>query len=304
MKMEIRKVTIAGAGVLGSQISWQVAFHGFEVSVYDAFEEGIEGGKEFHKKFAELFKQRGVSQEKIDSTLSLLTYTTNLKEAVKDADLVSESIPEVFEIKKAFYSKLSEYSPEKTIFTTNSSTMLPSMFAEETKRPEKFLAMHFANPVWDANIAEIMVHPKTDEKYFQIVLGFAKSIGMVPIPIYKEQPGYVLNSLLVPLLKAARTLLFKGISDPYSIDRTWMISTGAKIGPFGIIDMVGMDTVYNIALRNAKINNDEESLKMAEYCKKNYIDKGKKGVKTGEGFYKYPNPAYKDPNFLSNKTLD
>ena len=99
---------------------------------------------------------------------------------------------------------------------------------------------------------------------------------MVPIPIYKEQSGYVLNSLLVPLLKAARTLLFRGISDPYSIDRTWMISTGAKIGPFGIIDMVGMDTVYNIALRNAKLNNDEESLRMAEYCKKNFIDKGKR----------------------------
>ncbi len=108
--------------------------------------------------------------------------------------------------------------------------MIPSMFEEESGRPEKFLALHFANPVWKANIAEVMIHKNTDEKYFKIVLDFAKNIGMVHIPIYKEQPGYVLNSLLVPLIKAARTLLFKGISDPESIDRTWMISTGAKIG--------------------------------------------------------------------------
>ncbi|BBE31018.1 3-hydroxybutyryl-CoA dehydrogenase [Tepiditoga spiralis] len=299
--MEINNVMVAGAGVLGAQIAWQVAFNGFNVVVYDAFEKGLEGGKEFHKKFAKLFEEKkGATKEQIDSTLSRLSYTTNLEEAVKNADLVSESIPEVSEIKKTFYSNLSKVAPEKTIFTTNSSTMLPSMFANETKRPEKFLALHFANPVWDANIGEVMMHDKTDKKYFDIVLNFAKDIGMIPIPIYKEQPGYVLNSLLVPLLKAARTLIFKGISDPQSVDKTWMISTGAKIGPFGIIDMVGMDTVYNIALRNGTIGNDTESLKMAEYCKKNYIDKGKKGIKTGEGFYKYPNPAYQDPNFLIN----
>ncbi|GAB6189002.1 3-hydroxyacyl-CoA dehydrogenase [Marinitoga arctica] len=298
--MEIKNVMIAGAGVLGSQVAWQVAFNGFNVIVYDAFEKGIEAGKEFHKQFAKLFEEKkGATKEEIEDTFSRLNYTTNLKEAVENADLVSESIPEVEEIKKNFYTELSKYAPEKTIFTTNSSTMLPSMFAEYTGRPEKFLALHFANPVWDANIGEVMMHDKTDKQYFDIVLKFASDIGMIPIPIYKEQPGYVLNSLLVPLLKAARTLLFRGISDPYSIDKTWMISTGAKIGPFGIIDMVGMDTVYNIALRNGKLNNDEESLKMAEYCKKNYIDKGKKGIKTGEGFYKYPNPAYQDPEFLS-----
>jgi 3-hydroxybutyryl-CoA dehydrogenase len=298
--MEIKNVTVAGAGVLGSQISWQVAFNGFKVIVYDAFEKGIGICKDFHKNYAVLFENSmGINKEKIEQTFSNISYTSNLKEAIENADILSESIPEIIDIKKKFYSDLSKFAPEKTIFTTNSSTMIPSMFAAETGRPEKFLALHFANPVWKANIAEVMVHEKTDKKYFDIVLNFAKNIGMIPIPIYKEQHGYVLNSLLVPLLKAARTLLYRGVSDPESIDKTWMISTGAKIGPFGIIDMVGMDTVYNIALMNAKINNDEESLKMAEYCKKNYIDKGKKGIKTGEGFYKYPNPAYQRPDFLS-----
>ena len=298
--MEIKNVTIAGAGVLGSQIAWQTAFHGFNVTVYDVFENGLEGGKDFHKKFAEIFmSQRGASQKEIDATFSRLSYTTNLEEAVKDADLISESVPENLEIKKSFYKDLSKHAPKKTIFTSNSSTMLPSMFAKETGRPEKFLALHFANPVWDANIAEVMMHDGTNHKYFKIVLEFAKNIGMVPIPIHKEQPGYVLNSLLVPLLTMSQHLHFTGVSDFESIDKTWMISTGAKYGPFGIIDMIGLQTVYNIALMNGEKTNNKEMIDRANKIKSEFIDKGKLGVATGEGFYKYPKPKYQNSDFLS-----
>ena len=298
--MKIINVTIAGAGVLGSQIAWQSAFHGFNVVVYDVFDKGLEASKEFHKKFADLFKAtRGASQEEIDATIARLSYTSNLAEAVKDADLISESVPEKLEIKKSFYKDLAKFAPEKTIFTSNSSTMLPSMYAEETGRPEKFLALHFANPVWDANVGEVMMHSGTDKQYFDIVLKFAKDIGMVPIPIHKEQSGYVLNSLLVPLLSAGQSLFFGGVSDFESIDKTWMISTGAKVGPFGIIDMIGMQTVYNIALMNGTKTNNQAMINRANRIKEEWIDKGKTGIASGEGFYKYPNPSYQDPDFLS-----
>ena len=297
--MEIKNVTIIGAGVLGSQIAWQTAFSGFNVTVYDAFEEGLETSKGFHKKFAEIFiNQRGASQDKIDKTISRLTYTNDLAEAVKDADIISESIPENIDVKKTFYKKLAKLAPQKTIFTSNSSTLLPSMFAKETGRPEKFLALHFANPVWDANVGEVMMHNGTNPKYFDIVLDFAKNIGMVPIPIHKEQSGYVLNSLLVPLLSAAQNLFFNGVSDFESIDKTWMISTGAKVGPFGIIDMIGMNTVYNIALMNGTKNNDEKMIERANKIKNEWIDKGKLGIASGEGFYTYPNPKYQESDFL------
>ncbi len=297
--MEIKNVTIIGAGVLGSQIAWQTAFSGFNVTVYDAFEEGLETSKGFHKKFAEIFiNQRGASQDKIDKTISRLTYTNDLAEAVIDADIISESIPENIDVKKTFYKKLAKLAPQKTIFTSNSSTLLPSMFAKETGRPEKFLALHFANPVWDANVGEVMMHNGTNPKYFDIVLDFAKNIGMVPIPIHKEQPGYVLNSLLVPLLSAGQNLFFNGVSDFESIDKTWMISTGAKIGPFGIIDMIGMNTVYNIALMNGTKNNDEKMIDRANKIKNEWIDKGKLGIASGEGFYTYPNPKYQESDFL------
>jgi len=297
--MKIKNVTIAGGGTLGSQIAWQTAFHGFNVTIYDAFDKGIEGSKSFHKNFAELFlKTRGATQTEIDETFGRLSYTTDLKEAVKDADLISESIPENPQIKKEFYSKLAKVAPEKTIFTTNSSTTLPSEYAKETGRPSKFLALHFANGIWDANVGEVMGNPDTDPVIFDLVVEFARDIGMVPIPIHKEQNGYVLNSMLVPLLSAAANLLVNGISDVESIDKTWMIMTGSKMGPFGTMDIVGMQTAYNIDILWGEKLGDQSMLDRAAYIKKNYIDKGNMGTSTGEGFYKYPNPTYQNDDFL------
>lgn len=297
--MIIKNVTIAGGGTLGSQIAWQTAYNGFNVTVYDAFEKGLEKSKEFHKQFADLFLEfRGASQKEINETFARLSYSTNLQEAVKDADLISESVPENVKIKKEFYEALAKVAPEKTIFTTNSSTTLPSEYAKETDRPEKFLALHFANGIWDANVGEVMGHPDTDPKVFDRVVEFAKEIGMVPIPIHKEQNGYVLNSLLVPLLSAATNLMINGVSDFESIDKTWMISSGAKIGPFGIMDTVGMQTIYNIDMLWGEKLGDQSMLDRAAFIKKEYIEKGKMGISSGEGFYTYPNPSFEDEHFL------
>ena len=297
--MEIQNVTIAGAGTLGSQIAWQTAFNGFSVTVFDAFEKGLETAKAYHQQYAELFlKSRGASQDEIDQTMVRLSYTTDLAKAVKNADIVSESIPENIVIKQSFYQELGKFAPEKTIFTTNSSTIIPSEIVIAVDRPEKFLALHFANEIWDANLAEVMGHPGTDAVIFDQVVEFARSIGMVPVPIYKEHHGYVLNSLLIPLLTAAGTLYIKGVSDFESIDKTWMISTGSKMGPFGIMDMIGMQTIYDIEMLLGEKFKDKAMLARAEFFKSNYIDKGKLGVKSGEGFYTYPKPAYRNPGFL------
>jgi len=297
--MKISNVTIAGAGTLGSQIAWQTAFNGFNVTVFDAFEKSLEASKRYHQQYAELFlKSRGASQDEIDQTMARLRYTTDLAEAVKDADIVSESIPENLEIKQSFYQDLDKVAPEKTIFTTNSSTIIPSEIVSAVDRPEKFLALHFANGIWDANIAEVMGHAGTDAAVFDQVVEFARAIGMVPVPIHKEHNGYVLNSLLVPLLSAAGTLYTKGVADVESIDKTWMISTASKMGPFGIMDIIGMQTIYDIEILLGKKFNDQAMLARAEFFKSNFIDKGKLGVKSGEGFYQYPNPAYSDPTFL------
>lgn len=203
-----------------------------------------------------------------------------------------------FMVVSRVYTELGKVAPEKTIFATNSSTLLPSQFAGATGRPKKFLALHFANEIWKNNTAEIMKHPGTDNEVFEEVIELAKAIGMVPLPLQKEQPGYILNSLLVPLLDAAQMLLLKGVADTETIDKTWMVATGAPLGPFAILDVVGINTAYNISLAKAKATGDPEVEKLANLLKTEYIDKGKIGREAGEGFYKYPNPNFAKTDFL------
>ncbi len=295
----MKKLTVLGAGVLGTQIAWQAAFHGIEVTVYDIDANALKKAQKKHSELAGYFRDaRGASEEDARRALSGLLYKNDLAEAVRDADITSESVPEVPEIKKGFYRELASVAPEKTIFTTNSSTLLPSMFADETGRPGKFLAMHFANPVWEANIAEIMGHPGTDPEVFDRVVAFSKAMGMVPVPLRKEQPGYVINTLLAPFLVAASNLYFNGVADYKTIDKVWMISTGARSGPFGIMDLVGMQTMYHVMLLRAKQSGHPDDRKRAEAFKTRFIDKGKTGMGSGEGFYKYPHPEYQVPGFL------
>lgn len=297
--MNFKNITVAGSGVLGSQIAFQAAFKGFQVSVYDINDEAIEKAKDRISKLKPRYqKDLGASEEYVNSAYDLISFYSDLAQAVENADLVIEAVPEVVGIKTDFYKQLGQVAPEKTIFATNSSTLLPSQFAESTGRPEKFLALHFANEIWRNNTAEIMKHPGTDMEVFDQVVEFAKALGMVALPLHKEQPGYILNSLLVPFLEAAQMLLVKEVADVETIDKTWMVATGAPLGPFAILDVVGVTTAYNITSAKAQASGNENFKKLAELLKTEYIDKGKLGRETGEGFYKYPNPSFMRPDFL------
>ncbi|WP_075979979.1 3-hydroxyacyl-CoA dehydrogenase [Bacillus massilinigeriensis] len=298
--MDFKNITVAGSGVLGSQIAFQCAFKGFDVTVYDINDEALDLAKERIEKLKPRYQaDLGATEEEVHSAYHRLSFNSVLSEAVAKADLVIESIPEVVNIKTEFYQRLSKVAPEKTVFATNSSTLLPSQFAEATGRPEKFIALHFANEIWKNNTAEVMKHPGTDMKVFDDLIEFAKAIGMVALPLHKEQPGYILNSLLVPFLEAGQMLLLNEVADPETIDKTWMIATGSPKGPFAILDIVGITTAYNIA--NAKGEAGYEVFqRLAHLLKSEYIDKGKLGIATGEGFYTYPNPSYLDPEFLKN----
>ena len=299
--MNYKNITVAGSGVLGSQIAYQTAFKGFNVTVYDINDEAIERSKERIGKLKKNYQNDlKATQEEVDAAFNRMSFNTDLARAVAEADLVIEAIPEVVEIKTNFYNELGKVAPEKTIFATNSSTLLPSQFAEATGRPEKFLALHFANTIWINNTAEVMKHPGTDMKVFDDVIEFAKAIGMVALPLHKEQPGYILNSLLVPLLEAAELLLVKEVADVQTVDKTWMIATGAPLGPFAILDVVGINTAHNIVQAKAAATGNKDYAKLADLLKNEYIDKGKLGKASGEGFYSYPNPAFLKPGFLES----
>ncbi|PZU48997.1 MAG: 3-hydroxyacyl-CoA dehydrogenase [Sphingomonas sp.] len=280
----IRNVTVLGTGVLGSQIAFQTAYSGFNVTAYDIGEAALAQARGRFGALVETYSREveGAATGKAADAVSRILLTSDLAAAVVDADLVIEAVPEVPAIKQRTYQKLASLAPAKTIFATNSSTLLPSDLKAFTGRPDRFLALHFANNIWKFNTAEVMGTDETAAAVFDAVVAFAAAIGMVPIPMHREKAGYVLNSLLVPFLNAAAGLAAGGYAEPEDIDTVWRIATGAPMGPFQIYDIIGLTTPYNILSQG-----DESARALAVWLKENYIDKGKLGIASGEGFYHY-----------------
>lgn len=281
----MQHLTVLGTGVLGSQIIFQSAYMGKDVVAYDINDEILAKLPERWEYLKDAYRRdlADATDEKLDAAVARIRATADLADAMKDADIVIEAVPERLDIKQQTWEAVAAVAPAHTIFATNSSTLLPSDIAPFTGRPEKFLALHFANEVWKFNVGEVMGHGGTDPEVFEAVAAFAAEIGMVPVRIHKEQPGYVLNSLLVPFLDAAAQLFVKGIASPEDIDNTWRIATGAPSGPFQIFDVVGMMTPYYL---NAN-SDDPIKREFAEIIKRDYIDKGYLGKGSGRGFYEY-----------------
>ena len=316
-----KKIVVAGGGVLGSQIAYQAAYCGFDVTIWlrsegsigrcqpkldnlkktyiealNLMADPVKGEANWCPGLAEVGKfdldECLKKVENIDVKLEL-----DMAKAVKDADLVIESMAENADDKIKFYTTLAPLLDEKTVVVTNSSTLLPSTFAKYTGRPNKYLSMHFANSIWKNNVAEIMVQDKTDKKYFDMICEFANEIRMLALPVLKEKSGYLLNSMLVPFLLSGLDLYANGISDPESIDLAWTKGTGAPKGPFKIFDTVGLTTALNIVDQYQKVPGLFKpmlSKMMMPYNFKGmkailekYIAEGKLGMSSGEGFYKY-----------------
>lgn len=291
----IEKVLVAGGGVLGSQIALQNAVYGKKTVLYDISEEALIATKQRLNKFVPAYvADTDFTTDKVIAAIDKIEFTTNLVTAIVGVDLIIEAIPENLAIKEAFYTELSAIVADDTIIATNSSTLLPSRLAIFVKDSRRFVALHFANIIWTHNTAEIMGHVGTEHKIIVKLKEYALTIGMIPIPVKKEHAAYVLNSLLMPLLDAAMKLWYDGIAEPATIDKTWMIATGAPNGPFGTLDVVGLRTIYNISVGSQ----DAKKQAIAAKLKQDYIDHNKLGVETGVGFYTYPNPEYQQEDFL------
>jgi 3-hydroxybutyryl-CoA dehydrogenase len=297
----INHVTTLGSGVLGGQIAWHSAFRGKSVVAYDLTEDALSKCRAAHDQYAAIYRADvGATDEAIARTRARLSYTTDLGAALASADLVIESVPEVPEIKASAYRTMAPLLREHTLLATNSSTLLPSDFAAATGRPEQFCALHFANLIWIMNVAEVMAHATTADDTLTQVTEFAIEIGMVPIALRKEQNGYVINTWFVALLNAAQSLVTNGVSTPEDVDRSFLIcNRGCAMGPMAMIDMVGMQTSFNVLMYWGTRNDDQQMLRNAEYIKTRFIDRGEFGLPTGKGYYSYPNPAFQARDFLA-----
>ena len=299
---DIKRVTIAGAGTMGSQIALQCARKKLDVVLFDVSEKSLAMSKHvMHHLWNALAKDKRIEStdtEPLDDILARIKFTTSLEEAAADCDLINESVPEDPVLKGELFAKFHALCPARTIFTTNTSTLLPSMFANATGRPQRLLALHFHKPLTKPAVVDVMAHETTDASLVRVVAEFAESLDQIVIIPLKENSGYVFNHMLGAVLDAAMDLVIDQVSTIEDVDRAWMGIMQMPQGPFAIMDHIGLDTVYKICHFWAEKENNPLRYRRCEFVGK-YCQNGHVGIKTGQGFYKYPQPSFQEANFLS-----
>lgn len=296
---DMKKVLILGAGTMGQQIGFLCAMHGYNVTMYDVSEDILQASVSRMEKLGSSWFVRinRITPEQLTEIMSRITATSDAKAAARDADIISESVPEDPELKGKVFAQFNELCPPRTVFTTNTSLLMPSRFAEATGRPEKFAALHF-HDVRTTNVVDVMPHPGTDPAVTQLIHDFAVSIGQIAIMLHRENNGYVFNAMLSNLFMTALTLVTRDVASVEDVDRSWMGITMMPLGPFGIMDQVGLKTVWTITDYWADKMKDPQSKANANFLKP-YVERGELGAKTKKGFYSYPRPAYSQPGFLT-----
>jgi 3-hydroxybutyryl-CoA dehydrogenase len=298
---EIRRVVVVGAGTMGQQIGFQCAGHGLDVMLYDIAPEALESARQRIESYAAKLVQDGaISAETRDSAQSRISSTTDAAEAAAAADLLVEAVPEDPALKRRVLAQFDALCPAHTIFTTNTSMLLPSQLAKSIKRPERLIALHFHLPVWVSNVADVMPHKGTAPEVSGAVVEFARQIGQIPIALRREHHGYVFNAMYSAMNREAITMAEQGVASIEDIDRAWMGVAKSPTGPFGALDMVGIDTAFKITDYWARKLFFVRQLRRNANFLKAYVDRGELGMKTGKGFYTYPDPAFARPGFVES----
>lgn len=291
---DIKKILIIGSGTLGLRIGLQAAISGFEVCMYDLTTETLDNARSIQRKILNsLAKANTTLATQSEVVLERISFTSDAREAATGADLVSESVTEDIAVKKAVWKQFGKLCPAHSLFTTNTSFLLPSLFAADSGRPDRFCAFHF-HDVFVANVVDIMPHPGTSPWVTDLLFDIGKKLNQTPIKIQKESNGYIFNYMLMHVLTSASTLFASNVGSIQDIDRSWMGNFKMPVGPFGMLDQIGLDTAWHVSM-----NSDTSASRTFADLLKQYMDLGKLGVKTGEGFYKYPNPEYQQEGFVS-----
>ncbi len=281
---------------MGCYNSIAAAISGYEVVLYDLDDNTREQIPRRHQEFAAMLVGGGYcQQEDIASAMERVTISSDLGEAVANADLVSESVFERLDIKRDIHQTLGEVCAANTIITTNSSTLQVSDLEDVFERGDNFAALHTH---LGSSLVDIVPGPRTDPAVVEILRRYVLSLNAVPLVLKKEYPGYVLNAMLGPLLSTAQALVLDGGADPEAVDRAWMTSRKAVMGPFGMIDLFGLELIRDSWQREKRALYMPHLRSQALANLQTRIDQGELGIKSGRGFYHYPEPAYQQPGFL------
>lgn len=272
---------------MGRQIALQCAMYGCDVALYDVAPECLDAALGEIRGFADHLVTWGrLTRGDAAAALGRIETTGDAAKAAAGADVVIECVPEDPVLKGEVFARLNELCPARTIFTTNTSLLLPSMFAGATGRPDRFAAFHFHQHVWEATVVDIMPHPGTSKETVELLRAFAERIGQTPVVLSRESPGYVFNAMLNAWIGSALGLAASGIATVEDIDRAWTGVTKMMVGPFGVVDLIGVDLVWHVAESMAQVTGDPVHRAQADFLK-GYVDKGWLGLKSGRGFYTY-----------------
>ena len=272
------KVAILGAGVMGHGIAQVCATAGYEVAVRDIKQEFLDKARDaIEKSLAKAVSKGKMSSEKAKEIMNRIKFTLSVEEAVKDADLVIEAVPEIMELKKQVFAEVQKYAKPECIFASNTSGLSITELGNSTDRPEKFVGLHFFNPPVVMQLVEVIKGEKTSEETIKKAVEFVKSIGKVPVVVKKDVAGFIVNRILVPYLTLAIDDVDKGIATPEQIDTVFLTKYSFPMGPIELSDFVGLDILY--------FAGNQWGLVPVPKILKDKFERKELGMKTGRGFY-------------------
>jgi len=294
----LRRVCVYGAGTLGWQIALQCAYHGHDVNLFDVSDKALENASQ--RIAAELDQWvvagEATTEDKL-GTLEKINRVSDAREAVRGVDIVIEAVPEKLEIKRSVFKELDAISDSQTILATNSSSIRVSKIEDATTRPDRVLNTHFYSLPWRSRVVELMRGTLTSDHTMSLVERFMRSAGMLPLIVRKESTGFIHNRVWRAVKREVLHLVDEGVASYEDVDRAWMSIYDTEIGPFGMMDRVGLDVVRDIEMVYYSESGADRDAPPKLLLDK--IEGGELGVKTGKGFYTYPNPAYLDKDWLS-----
>lgn len=283
---EVSEVLVVGAGTMGSQIGLACALGGCGSVVVDVSQEALErAGTELRGRLERMVEKGRLGREEADAAWGRLRLSTDLDAHAARADLVVEAATEKLEVKREIFARLDRLCPERTVLTTNSSTIGSSRVADATNRPDRVCNMHFFNPALVMACVEIVRHERTSERTLETVRRLCRRIGKSPVVLQREIPGFVANRLMGAVRSEALRLHADGIASIEDIDTAARSALGHPMGPFELMDLVGIDVTYLIRMAEYEQTGDEDALPHPAIVE--LYEAGRYGRKTGEGWYRY-----------------
>lgn len=296
--VEIRKLAIIGAGNQGPKIACRSIVSGLTTTLHDKYGKALEkAGKQIGTWLEEYWLGEHFGPVEIGSIKARLKLVSNLSEAVSHSDLVIECVPEDLVVKRQVFTEIDRAAPALALLGTNSSSLPCSKLADVVSRPELMFNINFSHPEKpDDKLVELMKGRNTSNDTLLAAERFIRTLGMVPIVTLKEIMGFSFNRTWRAVKKEVLYLFDRGYASPDDLDRAWMLEFGSPWGPFGLMDIIGIDTVRDIE-KQYYLDSGDESDRPPQLLDE-MIARGELGLKAGSGFYRYPDPAYKDPAWL------